>query len=1212
MIGQRSGFTSLHPIAIRIGGIVIALVIMAPRCERPPFIKIDSHSQGDFVTGATTTVQGNFGRVEVDASTEVTVNGVTAVVQSDSTFSAVVPLDYATVFNRIVAEVSHAGIPQATRQLTVVAVDGVNSTAVPDGDTSPDSLALRVGNLGLDQIEPVMEDLAASSLDITSAVMEQNPILQDECVVYNLAGVCTHWGTANALEIGYESFTLDAASSGPHRIDIGFTVNDLFAEVDLDVRDGSGGRLLCGLEIYATSVDINSSVDLLPNANDPRYVNVNQTSEPTVVLNGFGARFISGICDDPFFGNIINFFVQPQLRGVITNAFIDNLKDPDVAGPQDSIIADALETALSGVAIAGPIGESIGAILTAPFSSIDEDPSGLTMLTDSAVTQPVPAEGAPELAASYALLEEGVPAFGALTPGGLPYGMGFGVSTTALNQMLKAFVEGGMLPITINEFDQDGVVVPLDVATMSTIIPEFAAQGAPQDPVVVHVAPTIAPVFTGQPGPNGEMAALSFGGVLISFEVVRASSSKWALRADVMFTVGVDFVFTPEGVSLVLGSLDESSVDTLITLNRVFADDASLAEAIDGLVPSFGAPLASAIESMPIPALLGLDLAPVEVGLEGTWLALYADLHEKPRTTIQHVTKTWLGAPNNRLDGFFDVFEFRRRLSMQYTDTSIDAALRGFVGADACCWGADVNVTTAPHYQIRFDIVSAPDEEWELELEHSLQGQFDLVEDSANSAFDGGGMTAFQNGGVIAATYSTSTGESGSFDFIAVPPRVDHAHHGSFFSTHQPFSGSNRSVLSGTGDMTVTLDLSFSVSAVSDSNAVLPLADGDKVGIRFGKADTIDNHFGIGAYPGYGDRDFLEDGHKTYVRLTSAPAPFCGDGDVDPGEECDDGNNDDGDGCASDCTAEIGTPVCGNDILEGAEFCEASDGVDCTTLGTFIGGTAHCNVTCNGWDVGTCTSPPASTCTVEYDLNSTFQITNTFIGAGDQTNPNQQGLLVLEYRDDGNGNIIDGEVNMLHYWILNDFTVGGLVTVTTKVHSFSPNCNGEVTPDWRSDTDPGFPARCEYEGNTAAVASGVLHRNDGTITWDDCNVTSDYWAGGNRAYKASDVSEGPGCIAGVHSVGNVNCAGAVCSAGNLAEGNNPQFDSWTQPMINGFPGVGANGLTASSDPQLTFLDTPTGATGGFQSWNVPNNSDSRTWSSWTATRNSASPNTTCN
>lgn len=36
----------------------------------------------------------------------------------------------------------------------------------------------------------------------------------------------------------------------------------------------------------------------------------------------------------------------------------------------------------------------------------------------------------------------------------------------------------------------------------------------------------------------------------------------------------------------------------------------------------------------------------------------------------------------------------------------------------------------------------------------------------------------------------------------------------------------------------------------------------------------------------------------------AVPEPFCGDGDVDPGEECDDGNNENGDGCSADCETE--------------------------------------------------------------------------------------------------------------------------------------------------------------------------------------------------------------------------------------------------------------------------------------------------------------------
>ena len=51
---------------------------------------------------------------------------------------------------------------------------------------------------------------------------------------------------------------------------------------------------------------------------------------------------------------------------------------------------------------------------------------------------------------------------------------------------------------------------------------------------------------------------------------------------------------------------------------------------------------------------------------------------------------------------------------------------------------------------------------------------------------------------------------------------------------------------------------------------------------------------------------------------------FCGDGNLDPGEECDDGNNTDGDGCQGDCT----NPRCGDGILDPGEDCEDGNNTD--------------------------------------------------------------------------------------------------------------------------------------------------------------------------------------------------------------------------------------------------------------------------------------------
>lgn len=66
--------------------------------------------------------------------------------------------------------------------------------------------------------------------------------------------------------------------------------------------------------------------------------------------------------------------------------------------------------------------------------------------------------------------------------------------------------------------------------------------------------------------------------------------------------------------------------------------------------------------------------------------------------------------------------------------------------------------------------------------------------------------------------------------------------------------------------------------------------------------------------------------------LIGRPAPFCGNGFIDPEETCDDGNTTDGDGCSSTCRVENGfsctgrpsvcSVTCGDRIVAGQEACD--------------------------------------------------------------------------------------------------------------------------------------------------------------------------------------------------------------------------------------------------------------------------------------------------
>lgn len=109
---------------------------------------------------------------------------------------------------------------------------------------------------------------------------------------------------------------------------------------------------------------------------------------------------------------------------------------------------------------------------------------------------------------------------------------------------------------------------------------------------------------------------------------------------------------------------------------------------------------------------------------------------------------------------------------------------------------------------------------------------------------------------------------------------------------------------------------------------------------------------------------------------------FCGDGNLDDGEECDDGNNDDGDGCSSVC--EIEEPSCGpltndydcDEILDDQDNCkfvwnpnqadcnnngkgDVCDSTPCSTEPECGDGTCNGEETCSSCetDCGVCPTP---------------------------------------------------------------------------------------------------------------------------------------------------------------------------------------------------------------------------------------------------------------
>jgi hypothetical protein len=248
-------------------------------------------------------------------------------------------------------------------------------------------------------------------------------------------------------------------------------------------------------------------------------------------------------------------------------------------------------------------------------------------------------------------------------------------------------------------------------------------------------------------------------------------------------------------------------------------------------------------------------------------------------------------------------------------------------------------------------------------------------------------------------------------------------------------------------------------------------------------------------------------------------------------------------------------------------------------------------------------------CTIVYRVEASLQVTDTYLRKGDAIARGLLGSLVVEYPLDRDGEITDGKVRVLHFAMFEKFTIDAVVDVTTTLHHYAPTCNGAGAPTWRRPSDAGFPAECVYTGSQEAVAVGKLSKDQGRITWAKCKPASSYWAEDRDAYTPADESKGRGCLNHMHVVGNIHCGGRLaCKWGGLNPGDNPQFDVWTQPLVHGPPGS-ASTVRVSTD--LRTIRTPTGRKDGFQSYNLPNDSPSRTWFSWVATRDDTRPHTTC-
>lgn len=297
---------------------------------------------------------------------------------------------------------------------------------------------------------------------------------------------------------------------------------------------------------------------------------------------------------------------------------------------------------------------------------------------------------------------------------------------------------------------------------------------------------------------------------------------------------------------------------------------------------------------------------------------------------------------------------------------------------------------------------------------------------------------------------------------------------------------------------------------------------------------------------------------------TKDTGSFCGDGVCDADEtidscpeDCDDGNNgdnvDNGDNgddaecgngvceegespanCPEDCEADVPEPTCGDGV------CDSEVGEDA----------GQCPEDCDPeFDDG-------RTCTAVYDLDVIMEIADTPGGLGDVTADGLDGQLALRFgANDGEEVPKDnGLVEVLHLFVQNEIQAevelgADPLIITTDVNGFTPTCNGETELPDPLD----LPDSCDFDAarDTEAQASGRYASSGEHIQWHRCHAPPQYNSSGSEEedkYTPDHQAEGPGCLANYASQGNVHCSGNMCALGGLDEGDNPQNDTWNQPL----------------------------------------------------------------
>lgn len=826
--------------------ILAALMLVTVGCNN----FLDAPQQGAIVPTASVPVSGRLA-TGVKPGGVLTVNGNVVPVAADKSWSTSIPATAASYTTTIHVEYTDPDGAYSQQRRTIV-----TGPKLDKGEFAPNGVGMKFTNTGLGQLGPMIQDLAGGAFDIGPMLMAQHPLFTTSQTGINATGEATEG------ELGDVSITTSATDGG---VAAHIVAKDLFVGINMKLTGLISTT--CYLEVRVPVSNIDATFSLSPLAADPSKVDVNLLGTPTVDTPVVTHQFMSGQCDpNSTLGPLINAVAGSSIQSTVNSAFVSALSNQ---GAVKSPLASAIQEALGGISIAGPVGDAVKSTLDAPFTQINTDASGIDFRSNARFTtnigteanQCVPAPGAPTLPATYDVPGD-YPTLGATSPDGQNYGLALTVSASAFNQLLGSMTECGSLNSSITELAVGGQTLPVNSTILSLLVPAFGPGLPANTPMKIVVTPNYAPFLTSKAGPNGEPAELMLADLNIDF--VQASNNKSWLQLSVDAPLGFNLTYDAATSSLkpVLVPPVAADVVARVQTNAINANEAGVTAIFPALFPSFVEPVTSTFQAFPLPSFLGLNLNIAQIARQGNSFVLYTNLDATPQTHLANVAITDQSYANYVLDGVFNTHEWRHELRKRTSSSSVKVAFKGVLGAHACCTTSAAEEWGYGAYQVDFDVVPANGDTWHVDLAQTVLGAHSHIDSNS-----GGARSQIQT--VFTGEVSLDNGSTWQSFNADVGPDMWQSWGMGY--DYRPFSAAGARTVSGTAPTHVIVRYHVDMWVQSQSKLV-PALVGDQIAIRFGLNTSIAHDYTAGRYPGMGGRDITKDGWFGNITLTTTPA----------------------------------------------------------------------------------------------------------------------------------------------------------------------------------------------------------------------------------------------------------------------------------------------------------------------------------------------------